>query len=91
MSTACRLAANDLQRWEQKSHWTTTTWDNWRERTFARLLASVDLAGAVPYDLRHSFASLLLPEGRSVHYVARQLGHSTPRLTLKIYSRVSDE
>jgi integrase len=27
------------------------------------------------YDLRHSFASLLLHEGRSVIYVARQLGH----------------
>ena len=60
------------------SHRTKTTWDNWRERTFARLLASVGLVGAVPYDLRHSFASLLLHEGRSVHYVARQLGHSPP-------------
>jgi integrase len=34
-----------------------------------------------PYDLRHSFASLLLHEGRSVIYVARQLGHDA-RLTL---------
>ena len=72
------------------SHWTKTTWDNWRERTFARLLASVGLAGAVPYDLRHSFASLLLHEGRSVHHVARQLGHS-PRLTLETYGHVIDE
>ncbi|MGZ4217669.1 MAG: tyrosine-type recombinase/integrase [Solirubrobacteraceae bacterium] len=72
------------------SHWTKTTWDNWRERTFARLLASVGLAGAVPYDLRHSFASLLLHEGRSVHYVARQLGHSA-RLTLDTYGHVMDE
>jgi integrase len=72
------------------SHWTKTTWDNWRERTFARLLASVDLADAVPYDLRHSFASLLLHEGRSVHYVARQLGHGA-RLTLDTYGHVIDE
>ena len=72
------------------SHWTKTTWDNWRERTFARLLANVGLAGAVPYDLRHSFASLLLHEGRSVHHVARQLGHS-PRLTLETYGHVIDE
>ena len=36
------------------SHWTKTTWDNWRERTFARLLASVGLASAVPYDLLES-------------------------------------
>ena len=31
-------------------------------------------ANARPYNLRHSFASLLLHEGRSVIYVARQLG-----------------
>ncbi len=73
-----------------ESHWTKTTWDNWRGRTFARLAASVGLAHAVPYDLRHSFASLLLHEGRSVHYVARQLGHSA-RLTLDTYGHVIDE
>ena len=46
--------------------------------TFARLLASVGLAGAVPYDLRPSFASLLLHEGRSVHYVARGSSVTVP-------------
>jgi integrase len=44
----------------------------------------------VPYDLRHSFASLLLHEGRSVIYVARQLGHDA-RLTLTTYGHVIDE
>jgi integrase len=43
-----------------------------------------------PYDLRHSFASLLLHEGRSVIYVARQLGHDA-RLTLSTYGHVMDE
>jgi integrase len=43
-----------------------------------------------PYDLRHSFASLLLHEGRSVIYVARQLGHDA-RLTLGTYGHVMDE
>jgi integrase len=43
-----------------------------------------------PYDLRHSFASLLLHEGRSVIYVARQLGHDA-RLTLTRYGHVIDE
>jgi len=41
-------------------------------------------------DLRHSFASLLLHEGRSVIYVARQLGHDA-RLTLSRYGHVIDE
>jgi integrase len=43
-----------------------------------------------PYDLRHSFASLLLHEGRSVIYVARELGHDA-RLTLSTYGHVIDE
>ena len=43
-----------------------------------------------PYDMRHSFASLLLHEGRSVIYVARQLGHDA-RLTLGTYGHVMDE
>jgi hypothetical protein len=40
--------------------------------------------------LRHSFASLLLHEGRSVIYVARQLGHDA-RLTLGTYGHAIDE
>lgn len=48
------------------------------------------LANARPYDLQHSFASLLLHEGRSVIYVARQLGHDA-RLTLTRYGHVIDE
>ena len=37
-------------------------------------LAAAGVERQRPYDLRHSFASLLLHEGRSVIYVARQLG-----------------
>ena len=44
-----------------------------------------------PYDLRHSFASLLLHEGRSDRiYVSRQLGHNA-QLTLSTYGHVIDE
>ena len=72
--------------------WSKTTYDNWRKRAnFDRARwtrAGVD--GATPYALRHSFASLLLHEGRSVIYVARQLGHDA-RLTLATYGHVIDE
>ena len=44
----------------------------------------------MPYALLHSFASLLLHEGRSVMYVARELGHDA-RLTLTTYGHVMDE
>lgn len=42
------------------------------------------------YDLRDTFASLLLAEGRSVHYVAEQLGHSAV-MTLRTYGHVIAE
>jgi integrase len=70
--------------------WGKTTYDNWRKRAFDRACRAIGLEGARPYDLRHSFASLLLHEGRSVTYVARQLGHDA-RLTLGTYGHVIDE
>jgi integrase len=70
--------------------WSKTTYDNWRKRAFDRACKAIELEGARPYDLRHSFASLLLHEGRSVIYVARQLGHDA-RLTLTTYGHVIDE
>jgi integrase len=44
---------------------------------WASALDRAEVAYERPYLLRHSFASLLPHEGRSVIYVARQLGHST--------------
>ena len=55
--------------------WTEVAYEQWRARVWAKALDDVGLAYQRPYDLRHSFASLLLHEGRSVIYVARQLGH----------------
>ena len=70
--------------------WSKTTYDNWRKRAFDRACKAAKVVGATPYALRHSFASLLLHEGRSVMYVARQLGHDA-RLTLTTYGHVIDE
>jgi len=70
--------------------WTQAAYQSWRRRAFARATEAAGLERARPYDLRHSFASLLLHEGRSVIYVARQLGHDA-RLTLTRYGHVIDE
>ena len=48
------------------------------------------LQGSRPYDLRHSFCSLLIHEGSSIIEVARQLGHA-PTMTLNTYGHVFDE
>ena len=71
--------------------WTKTDWQTWRTGRWDRAceLAAVSPSRR-PYDLRHSFASLLLAEGRSVHYVARRLGHS-PALTLSTYGHLFAE
>lgn len=71
--------------------WTKTDWQTWRTGRWDRAceLATIPTSPR-PYDLRHSFASLLLAEGRSVHYVARRLGHS-PALTLSTYGHLFAE
>ncbi len=43
-----------------------------------------------PYDLRHSFISLLISQGATVVEVARQAGHS-PTMTLSTYAHLFDE
>jgi integrase len=39
------------------------------------------------YDLRHTYASLLLAEGAPVTCVAAQLGHSSAATTMRYYAR----
>jgi integrase len=70
---------------------TETDFSDWRRLVFTPGLADAGLDRGRPYDLRHSFASLLLlHEGRSVIYVARQLGHA-PAMTLGVYGHTIDE
>jgi integrase len=98
--------ASDLREWRLRSGrpadralvfpsesgyaWQLGSYQAWRARHFGRAKVAAGVPEARPYDLRHSFASLLLHEGRSVIYVARQLGHDA-RLTLSTYGHVIDE
>ena len=70
--------------------WSLPAYQSWRRRAFKRAADAAGVGSTTPYALRHSFASLLLHEGRSVIYVARQLGHDA-RLTLSRYGHVIDE
>lgn len=71
--------------------WTKEDWGNRRRRTWRTACCRAGLPDTPrPYDLRHSFASLLLAEGRTIHYVAAQLEHS-PALTLDTHGHVLAE
>ncbi len=94
----------DLRRWRDASPsqselifpttrgtvWTDYDWRNWRKRTFKPLAELIGLASSRPYDLRHSFASLLIHEGVSAVEVARQLGNSVA-VALDTYAHVFEE
>ena len=70
--------------------WSDFDWRNWRKRVFAPAARAADLQAVRPYDLRHSFVSLLLAEGASVVEIARQAGHS-PTMALDTYGHVIEE
>ena len=70
--------------------WSANAFEKWRRRVFTPALREGGVKAGRPYDLRHSFASLLLHEGRSVIYVARQLGHGA-ELTMRTYGHVVEE
>ncbi len=63
----------------------------WRTDRWAPACRAIDLEPVRrPYDLRHSFASLLLAAGRQPVWVARQLGHSLAVL-LSTYAHLIEE
>jgi hypothetical protein len=54
--------------------WGEYDWDNWRDRVFGPAVNAAGVVISRPYDLRHSFVSLLIHEGRSLADVAVQAG-----------------
>jgi integrase len=57
---------------------------------FARAAKKAGIDGIVPHTMRHTFASILISEGRSVEFVSRQLGHAHTSTTLDTYSHLFD-
>ncbi len=55
---------------------------------FGRLVTGAGVPTIRFHDLRHTHATLLLKAGVPPHVVAQRLGHSSPALTLSIYSHV---
>ena len=58
-------------------------------RSFRQLLARAGLPRLRFHDARHSAATLMLEAGTNPKVVAERLGHSTPTITLQVYSHVT--
>jgi integrase len=57
------------------------------ESVFHRIRKRAGLPHFRLYDLRHTYASLLLAAGAPITYVSAQLGHANPTTTLRYYAR----
>ena len=55
-------------------------------KQFARIMRQARISGHRLYDLRHTFATLLISRGIPITYVAAQLGHAKPTTTLQWYA-----
>ena len=61
--------------------------ERWYRDLFKQVVSAAKLPGFVPYDLRHTFASLLLSANVPLLYVSKQLGHAKPTTTLEHYAK----
>jgi integrase len=61
---------------------------NWRRRVWIPALERAGLPYFRSYDLRHTCATLLLYEGRTLNEVAEHLGHADPGFTARTYAHV---
>jgi integrase len=58
------------------------------ERAFERVLIKAGLGlHHSPKSLRHTFASILISEGKNLLYVLRQMGHASVAITERVYTR----
>jgi integrase len=62
--------------------------DNYRKRVFKPLLEKADIPEIRFHDIRHTFASLLLQQGESLHYVKEQMGHASIQTTVDVYGHI---
>ena len=65
-----------VAEWKPEQPWSDSTYRSWRRNVYCPVRVALGEAAGKPYDGRHSFASLLLHEGKNLAYVAEQLGDS---------------
>jgi len=62
--------------------------NNLVERYYLPALKKAELPTITFHDLRHTYASLMIEQGENVKYIQTQLGHSSPTVTLNVYTHL---
>jgi integrase len=62
--------------------------DNFRRSKFYKYLKEANVPHIRFHDIRHTFASLLLQQGESLHYVKEQMGHASIQTTVDVYGHI---
>jgi integrase len=60
------------------------------KRAWHRTIKATGVRRIRPYDLRHTFASLLITAGKNPLYIARQMGHYSAGFTLDTYGHMME-
>lgn len=58
----------------------------WRQRVWHPVRVRAWLGRITPYDCRHTFALLLIHEGRNALEVSRMMRNAKPDVTLRVYA-----
>jgi len=61
---------------------------NFKHRVFYKIMQNAEIPHFRFHDIRHTFASLLLQQGESLHYVKEQMGHASIQTTVDIYGHI---
>ena len=78
---------NKIPDWVfSSSNGTPIDMKNLKNRQFRICLEKAGLRRIRFHDLRHSFSTILIQNGESIVYVQNQLGHSTIRMTIDVYT-----
>jgi integrase len=59
-------------------------------RVLKPALEEAEIPHTTLHELRHTFASILIGQGMDVTFVADQLGHADPAITLRVYAKLFD-
>src|SRR5574344_450963 len=60
-------------------------------KRFKELLMDINIKERKLYNLRHTFASMMISQGQNILWVSRMLGHKDISITLKVYTKFIKE